>query len=717
MKFCPNPNCEMHMKRKGDFWECKNCNTIQNLSGEIIQRGSPKKPLVPPIKYNKKNQIEQDFIAQENLRYKTEKSKIEDRKQHYQQIGIPDFEKCLEQIADYQQSSVRDVQREIMRKISSAIKQGYNKIIISAPTGSGKSWIAAALALAYKSAVILTSTTNLQDQYKELFAKDSKFMTTVRGRSHFPCEQQYRLKDCTFGYCSNCEFKPLSEMYKIDPITQGTIDESIIITPTKDKKCEYFEQLIKGRQSSFSVYNYASYITSLKKESTSIGSALEEEKLPHRSILICDEMHDYDDQLANILSVNLEPDLDKTILKTESSIFNENNDIYAVKEHLDKIIDALPQVLNEYSECSKHTTELLSRDHIRKHCVPCSLHDLKIQKNCAGCTNIRAFIERKQYLQCKAHTTCSKDHSKFNHERMKKLQQYYVDLKFIHYGLSEYPLNYVINNEKNGNLKIMPLNSNWMSRKLFEKFDTIFFMSATANKKLFCLETRFREDEVAFVEVDSEIPVQNRKITFLNTATFGHNDENVNWKKITDEIQTIMSKYENKRGIIMTTSYIVMHKILKHIDSSFKKRLLPTHRKVDDETKICEDCNYPMKYKNTVLEEHKRDESYNSVLISPALGTGVDLPDELSRFQIIVKTPYLDNEHDKRIKKIFEIQPDRYFLKSVFTFVQNAGRSIRSKTDYAETFVLDTRIHQLLNYQRNQLPKWFLESINYNFSN
>jgi Rad3-related DNA helicase len=119
-----------------------------------------------------------------------------------------------------------------------------------------------------------------------------------------------------------------------------------------------------------------------------------------------------------------------------------------------------------------------------------------------------------------------------------------------------------------------------------------------------------------------------------------------------------------------------------------------------------------MKYKNTVLEEHKRDESYNSVLISPALGTGVDLPDELSRFQIIVKTPYLDSENDKRIKKIFEIQPDRYFLKSVFTFVQNAGRSIRSKTDYAETFVLDTRIHQLLNYQRNQLPKWFLESIN-----
>jgi len=31
MKFCPI--CEMHMKRKGDFWECKNCNKQQNSFG------------------------------------------------------------------------------------------------------------------------------------------------------------------------------------------------------------------------------------------------------------------------------------------------------------------------------------------------------------------------------------------------------------------------------------------------------------------------------------------------------------------------------------------------------------------------------------------------------------------------------------------------------------------------------------------------------------
>lgn len=48
MKFCPI--CEMHMKRKGDFWECKNCNKQQNSFG-----GYPKKPVKnkdnPPGKF------------------------------------------------------------------------------------------------------------------------------------------------------------------------------------------------------------------------------------------------------------------------------------------------------------------------------------------------------------------------------------------------------------------------------------------------------------------------------------------------------------------------------------------------------------------------------------------------------------------------------------------------------------------------------------------
>jgi len=82
-----------------------------------------------------------------------------------------------------QELTPRPIQKEIFQMIDEKIKSGYKKIIICAPTGSGKSLIAATLAKAFKSSFIVTASKSLQDQYQN----DFSFLKPIKGKPNFGC--------------------------------------------------------------------------------------------------------------------------------------------------------------------------------------------------------------------------------------------------------------------------------------------------------------------------------------------------------------------------------------------------------------------------------------------------------------------------------------------------------------------------------------------------
>ncbi|WKT58507.1 DEAD/DEAH box helicase family protein [Candidatus Nitrosotenuis chungbukensis] len=93
---------------------------------------------------------------------------------------------ALDLVGKYVGKEPTQKQRDIIKKIQHAMGSGYKKILLSAPTGTGKSWIAIALSLYLKSSTVLTSTVLLQDQYKNEFG----FFNTVRGKSGFCVNSQ-----------------------------------------------------------------------------------------------------------------------------------------------------------------------------------------------------------------------------------------------------------------------------------------------------------------------------------------------------------------------------------------------------------------------------------------------------------------------------------------------------------------------------------------------
>lgn len=103
----------------------------------------------------------------------------------------------------------RDGQREALDAVRDAFDEGHRIVVLEAPTGSGKSAIAVALAREASSAYLLTAQKLLQDQYLRDFAD----LALMKGRSNYEClvtPTHAAAAPClvgrTFPACDDCPY-------------------------------------------------------------------------------------------------------------------------------------------------------------------------------------------------------------------------------------------------------------------------------------------------------------------------------------------------------------------------------------------------------------------------------------------------------------------------------------------------------------------------------
>ena len=240
-----------------------------------------------------------------------------------------------------------------------------------------------------------------------------------------------------------------------------------------------------------------------------------------------------------------------------------------------------------------------------------------------------------------------------------------------------------------------PLEVGAYTRRLFETADTVLFMSATVfSKEVFCRTLGIPEEEAEFIRVkESSFPVGNRMIYSLAVARLSRDSMNAHLREIAMAVDQIMDNHRGERGIIHTTSYAQDRYIRENVSPPNKARLSSTEGVFS---------------RPALLKAHgSRDES---VLISPSLHEGVDLKDELSRFQILVKVPFPDLS-DRRTRIKLERSPGWYDWQTAMRLVQTYGRSVRSEEDYAVTYVLDSHFPSFLSNHRDLFPGYFLEAV------
>jgi len=107
--------------------------------------------------------------------------------------------------------------------------------------------------------------------------------------------------------------------------------------------------------------------------------------------------------------------------------------------------------------------------------------------------------------------------------------------------------------------------------------------------------------------------------------------------------------------------------------------------------------------------EHHRASPLPTVLVSPSLREGVDLPDDFLRFQVLTKLPYPDLG-DPWTAARQSRDPRWYAVETAKALLQAYGRSCRHAGDHGVTYVLDGQFARFLQHYRVLLPEWFLDA-------
>lgn len=227
------------------------------------------------------------------------------------------------------------------------------------------------------------------------------------------------------------------------------------------------------------------------------------------------------------------------------------------------------------------------------------------------------------------------------------------------------------------------------SAPLYQRFlsgQEVLLMSATPPPKSL---TKAWCRDAGELELEHSFPLSNRKVRFMPVASLNRNNLEQMLPKLLQRVRRILDHHAEDKGIIHCNSYALCQELLKLNDP----RLL-----VQDSTN-----------RQAILELHHASER-PTVLVSPSMTEGIDLHDDLGRFNVILKVPY-PSLGDAWVKARFELDKEWYAWCAARDSIQASGRTTRHEQDWSVTYILDGAFGSLHDRHPHLFPAWFTRSI------
>jgi len=215
----------------------------------------------------------------------------------------------------------------------------------------------------------------------------------------------------------------------------------------------------------------------------------------------------------------------------------------------------------------------------------------------------------------------------------------------------------------------------------------ILLMSATiVDKDIFCSSLGFNSREISFLTLSSPFPIENRPIHYIPVGSMSKSTIDKTLPILAETVKMLLEKHINEKGIIHCTNY----RIAKYIKDVIQSSRLLLHDSIN---------------RDEALKLHISSEE-PTVLLSPSMMEGIDLKDDLSRFQIICKVPfpYLG---DLVVKKRMQLNNKWYSYSTAKSIIQSLGRSIRNEKDHAISYILDSDWERFYKMNKELFPKEF----------
>lgn len=235
------------------------------------------------------------------------------------------------------------------------------------------------------------------------------------------------------------------------------------------------------------------------------------------------------------------------------------------------------------------------------------------------------------------------------------------------------------------------------NKYLFSMADHVLIMSATIlSKSTMCDALGMDKDLTKMIRIPSTFPADIRPFKYVPSGSMSWNDKKDTLPKLIRDVNDICKKHAEQRGIIHTHTFEIAEALLQGCNTLVKNRFL-----------FQRDMQFNGD-KTLLLNEHTcRDDS---IIIAPAMHEGLDLYDDLGRFQIICKVPY-PSKSDPQICARMELSSEYYDWRCATKLVQSYGRIYRHDKDHGITYMLDENFKQFYDRAKKLLPKWFIEAI------
>jgi Rad3-related DNA helicase len=428
--------------------------------------------------------------------------------------------------------------------------------------------------------------------------------------------------------------------------------------------CEYVQARNTALKAPLMVTNYHFY--------------LNYKGLPGDHILVADECHSIEDILAeNVkLYLNFTSTTNKiNILKSNNITSEYDKDILIILKKLSKL---------QYTDINGKIL-----DDIPKEFIPLCK---KLNGKIIECfLNVLSVIDSIKEEDGWSNNRSSLDYLRIIGPICNHLEQLMNNIKNIVYDYEhdkEWVLSSVITDKgKLHGVMLKPLEVNRYSSTMFNKASFVLMMSATVCGANLMAESLGIEN-YSFKELDSTFPIENRQVISIGMEAMNYKNKSLLLPKYTKKIDDILSEFRDIRCIIHTVSYSNAETIYKLSKNKNRMDILQPGENIEE----------------LLLSKS------NMIVLSPSLVEGVDLKNDLSRLQLLVKVPYPDLS-DRYVKKKMERSNKWYARATILKIIQSCGRSIRSKDDYAFTFILDGAFNKLFSINSDIFPKWFKNSI------
>ena len=220
--------------------------------------------------------------------------------------------------------------------------------------------------------------------------------------------------------------------------------------------------------------------------------------------------------------------------------------------------------------------------------------------------------------------------------------------------------------------------------------EKVFFLSATIGKTDM-KELGIDSEMTAIYESDSPISPERRKFVTWPVASMTSKNQKESMPKIIEAIEKILEKNKDTKGVIHAT-----YEVANALKSQLNNRRLLFHTKMN---------------KNQIYQEFRRSKG-SSVLVASGMSEGIDLPEDLARWQIIAKVQY-PSLGDDVWKWKADNRPDSYLWEAIKTIIQQSGRVCRGPDDYGTTYMLDSEFKRvwIRGLEKGFWPEWFKKAI------